>query len=598
MIRASEKIHRAVATSMRRMGTGSSAPASNRRLSSLDSKREQREDCRSDRNALSSPFQWPTLAAAADPVATTTAVQGALDPVWQHFLETLITWGVPTSVLALAVAGGVAAARRRPRAAPKRRDRAKDPAAELYDDLYATAGGGKKRRGLAEELRDLVRELTSRGGDEARPSQLLRENRGIPAQQFIALTHVNRQLESYQYSVACATRSKSLAAARYRQQSFDRALSAAVLAGGDPDAIAPSTRARLLESEREFLQAGSKLVRKIQARQTELTRGSIKEEMKAMGVTPFQVDPPDNNKDTPKSKVDKQKQTQPESKDNAVHWKELQEAQRKLMELELQFIRNLVAALGPQRASAIKVALVGDVRARGTGGLLTQLQQRPLATILPVLLEKNPTSAHAGAATSGEEKGGEDRVSTSDAATLNTTNTTNNEAKDATAGSKGERGEDWSSNTSNANTSSVANLTNNIADDEPGQKALNAAASPRPRLFVMRFPGDTGATQVAKLREEVTAIVRSAAVGDEALVILESSGGTVTGYGLAAGQLQRLRAAGLRLTVAAEQVAASGGYLMCCVGDRIVGSPFCVFGSIGVVTEIPNVHGRLKREGV
>merc|ERR1712238_621138 len=38
--------------------------------------------------------------------------------------------------------------------------------------------------------------------------------------------------------------------------------------------------------------------------------------------------------------------------------------------------------------------------------------------------------------------------------------------------------------------------------------------------------------------------------------------------------------------------------MMCCVADTIVGSPFAVFGSIGVVAQIPNVYDRLKTEGV
>jgi serine protease SohB len=41
-------------------------------------------------------------------------------------------------------------------------------------------------------------------------------------------------------------------------------------------------------------------------------------------------------------------------------------------------------------------------------------------------------------------------------------------------------------------------------------------------LFVMRFPGDIRASQVNELREEVTAVVRAAKVGDEALLVLES----------------------------------------------------------------------------
>ncbi|MGK3748788.1 MAG: serine protease SohB, partial [Bacillariaceae sp.] len=53
--------------------------------------------------------------------------------------------------------------------------------------------------------------------------------------------------------------------------------------------------------------------------------------------------------------------------------------------------------------------------------------------------------------------------------------------------------------------------------------------------------------------------------------------------GLAAGQLVRLKEKGLYLTIAVEQVAASGGYMMSCVADKIIASPFAVLGSIGYV---------------
>jgi ClpP class serine protease len=72
----------------------------------------------------------------------------------------------------------------------------------------------------------------------------------------------------------------------------------------------------------------------------------------------------------------------------------------------------------------------------------------------------------------------------------------------------------------------------------------------------------------------------------------------VTGYGLAAAQLTRLKAKGLKLTIAVEQVAASGGYMMCCTADKIIASPFAVLGSIGVISDIPNVYDRLKQEGM
>jgi len=101
-----------------------------------------------------------------------------------------------------------------------------------------------------------------------------------------------------------------------------------------------------------------------------------------------------------------------------------------------------------------------------------------------------------------------------------------------------------------------------------------------------------------ELREEVTGVIRNAQKGDEVLVILNSGGGTVTGYGLAAGQLARLKEKGLKLTIAVEEVAASGGYMMSCVADRIIASPFAVIGSIGVIGEIPNFYERLKEEGM
>ena len=86
--------------------------------------------------------------------------------------------------------------------------------------------------------------------------------------------------------------------------------------------------------------------------------------------------------------------------------------------------------------------------------------------------------------------------------------------------------------------------------------------------------------------------------GDEVVLVLNTGGGTVTGYGLAAAQLTRLKDAGIKLTICVEQVAASGGYMMACTADRLVASPFAVLGSIGVISEIPNVYERLKKEGV
>lgn len=122
--------------------------------------------------------------------------------------------------------------------------------------------------------------------------------------------------------------------------------------------------------------------------------------------------------------------------------------------------------------------------------------------------------------------------------------------------------------------------------------------SERRRVFVLNFHGDLRATAVASLREEVTAVLMAARPEDEVVLRLESAGGLVHGYGLAAAQLLRIRARQIRLTVAVDKVAASGGYMMACVADRILAAPFAVVGSIGVIAQLPNFNRLLKKNEV
>lgn len=122
--------------------------------------------------------------------------------------------------------------------------------------------------------------------------------------------------------------------------------------------------------------------------------------------------------------------------------------------------------------------------------------------------------------------------------------------------------------------------------------------SGRPHVYVLDFDGDLLATGVTSLREEISAITAMARPQDEVVVRLESPGGAVPHYGLAAAQLNRLREKKLKLTVCIDRVAASGGYMMACVADRIVAAPFAIVGSIGVVAQVPNVHRLLKKHDV
>jgi serine protease SohB len=114
----------------------------------------------------------------------------------------------------------------------------------------------------------------------------------------------------------------------------------------------------------------------------------------------------------------------------------------------------------------------------------------------------------------------------------------------------------------------------------------------------MDFHGDLQASRVKDLSTEITAVLTLAEADDEVLVRVESPGGVVHGYGLAASQLDRIKQHGIPLVVAVDKVAASGGYLMAAVADKVVAAPFAVMGSIGVVAQIPNVHRLLKKHDV
>jgi hypothetical protein len=409
------------------------------------------------------------------------------NPMTQYFLQAVIDSAVPSLFVIITI--GFAAFFFK-----KSRDGGDDSyldnsnaVQELYNDLYGNSGSKKNNF----------------GSPFGRPNKSPVRNLGIPSTEYIKVTNLNEKYASYDFSLAKATTSKAAAAAKYRSKAFDRALEMAVQVGEDLPAYAKS---QLLDAEKKFVQEGTKIVGTIQILEAQLIKERVDGEMKKMGMEDLDVDPKPMNAENNETTIVASSPSS--SKANPKYMAEITKLQKELKELELTFIQDSVAALGPERAVGLRAALLGDVAARGTGGLLTQLQDRPLSSLL--------------------------------------------------------RG------------------------SQNGKKSL----------FVMNFPGDVTASQLNELREEVTAIIRNAKPGDEALVILQSGGGTVTGYGLAAGQLVRLRENGTFLTIAVEQVAASGGYMMTCVADRIIASPFAVLGSIGVISEIPNAYERLKKEGM
>ncbi len=118
------------------------------------------------------------------------------------------------------------------------------------------------------------------------------------------------------------------------------------------------------------------------------------------------------------------------------------------------------------------------------------------------------------------------------------------------------------------------------------------------RIFLLNFNGDIHASAVVHLKNEINSLLTIAKTGDEVVLQLESPGGVVHGYGLAAAELQRLRDAGLALTICIDKVGASGGYMMAVVGNKILAAPFAIIGSIGVLAQVPNFHRLLKKHDV
>lgn len=147
-----------------------------------------------------------------------------------------------------------------------------------------------------------------------------------------------------------------------------------------------------------------------------------------------------------------------------------------------------------------------------------------------------------------------------------------------------------------AKASGEGSADSDIADVDAESADCNAES--KKRVFVTQFDGDIKASETEELREVITAILSIATPKDEVVIKLESPGGMVHGYGLAASQLARITEKNIPLTICVDKVAASGGYMMACVANKIIAAPFAVIGSIGVVAQIPNFHRLLKKHDV
>jgi len=136
------------------------------------------------------------------------------------------------------------------------------------------------------------------------------------------------------------------------------------------------------------------------------------------------------------------------------------------------------------------------------------------------------------------------------------------------------------------------------ADSSDTVDSSNTAEARRKRMYVINFKGDMAATQIDSLRQEISTVLSLAEPCDEVMVRLESPGGMVNAYGLASSQLLRVRERGIPLTVCVDKMAASGGYMMACIADKVIAAPFAMLGSIGVVLQVPNFHKVLQKNDI
>lgn len=147
----------------------------------------------------------------------------------------------------------------------------------------------------------------------------------------------------------------------------------------------------------------------------------------------------------------------------------------------------------------------------------------------------------------------------------------------------------------NSQTLSKKQLKKFLKEKKQKYKEKDKTGSEDKKVFVLDFKGDIKASAVSSLREEISALLTIATDKDEVVVLIESGGGIVHGYGLGASQLRRIRDRGIKLTAAVDKVAASGGYMMACVANQIIAAPFAILGSVGVLAQIPNFNRLLKR---
>ncbi|KAL3803376.1 hypothetical protein HJC23_009340 [Cyclotella cryptica] len=444
-------------------------------------------------------------------------------------------------------------------------DRPLGPVEQLYDDIYDDLSDSSSSSN-SNPIFKLFAGMGGRGAGTSnfdRPTSKL--NIGIP-REYLKVIKLNARYDSYRYSMIKATKGKAAAAFEIRAKNFETALSKAL--GMESSFLGLSTEegTQLLKLERDFLREGNELVGRAAEYRREITNAAIIEEMESMGVECGVIDAVIERNGTEGMLL----KDVAERGDLVVNEDVLEDGTKIVTSMATMSDENRVQ----EGETAEKLSDMEGKPKNEKVEKKKKIEKQP--DIMRAVKELESINSAIFLLEIDFIQSIVEILGPNRADAIRTTlvgNTINGKA---------------GSLLTSLNERPLASILSSVFNN----------ASRRKNLFVTRFPGDVTASQLNELREEVTGILRAAQPGDEALLILQSGGGTVTGYGLAAAQLQRFKEKGMKLTICVEQVAASGGYMMCCTADRIVASPFAVLGSIGVISEIPNAYERLKQEGI
>jgi hypothetical protein len=404
------------------------------------------------------------------------------------------------------------------------------PVEELYDDIYDDLSGPE------ENVPPLVKLLSGGGGRGGNPSgsgnnidrPTSKLNIGIPKRQYLKVTKLISKYDSYKYSLVKATQGKAVAAAELRSKGFESALwkslgittsdNGTTTASTSLGKLSPSEATALLTLERDFLREGSELLEDVALLSREIVNAAVLDEMDEMGVEPGVIDAEivvnENSGDDSGEVV----VTAAQKEFFDITTTTATDEKKKGSDNDKKKKHSLGSGLQSDIMKAVK-----EVESMNTQ--ITLLELEFIQSIVEIL---GPNRA--------------DLIRTTIVGNM----------------ISGEVGMLLKTLKERPLTTVLSSLLNNNKGSA-GNSSIESSSNAGKNLYVTRFPGDVTASQLNELREEVTGILQVAKPGDEALLVLQSGGGTVTGYGLAAAQLQRFKAKNIKLTVCVEQVAASGG---------------------------------------